>query len=88
MPNASLQEIELNPRCSGQAHSKGPRTGPGNKSIEYGCVFRILCTPSLIYPLSCTMPSLDRSFNSFCTAGTNGCLDFSLSWGTSGYSAS
>ena len=29
------------------------------------------------------MPSLDRSFNSFCAAGTNGHLDFSLSLGKS-----
>ena len=33
-PNASLQAIELNLRCSGQAHSKGPRTGPGNENME------------------------------------------------------
>ena len=50
--NASPQAIELNPRCSGQAHSKGPGTGPGNKNMEYGCAFEILCTPSIIRPLS------------------------------------
>ena len=34
-PNASLQAIELNPKCSGQAHFKGPKTGPGNENMEY-----------------------------------------------------
>ena len=52
-PNASLQTIELNPRCSGQAHFKGPRTDPGNDSMEYGHAFGILCAPSMIRPLSC-----------------------------------
>ena len=51
-PNASLQAIELNPRCFGQAHSKGPRTGPGNENMEYGCAFRILCTPFVTRSLS------------------------------------
>ena len=72
-PKASPQAIEPNSRCSGQAHSKGPRTVSGNKYMEYGCTFRILCAP-----LSrADAPSLDRSFNSFGAAGTNGCLDFS-----------
>ena len=52
MPNASPQAIELNPKCSGQAHSKGPRTGPGNENREYGCAFRMLCSPFIIRPLS------------------------------------
>ena len=51
-PNDSLQAIELNPRCSGQAHPKGPRTGPGNENMMYGCAFGILCAPSIIRPLS------------------------------------
>ena len=53
-PNISPQLIELNSRCSGQAHSKEPRTGPGNENMGYGCAFRILCAPSIICPLSCT----------------------------------
>ena len=32
-PNASPQAIKLNSRCSGQAHHKGPRTGPGNENM-------------------------------------------------------
>ena len=52
MLNASLQVIELNPRCSGQSYFKGPRTGPGNENMEYGCALRILCAPSIICPPS------------------------------------
>ena len=52
-PNASLQAIKLNLRCSGQAHSKAPKTGPGNENMVDGCAFRILCSPSIICPLSC-----------------------------------
>ena len=51
-PNASPQAIELNPRCSGQTHSKGSGNGPGNENMEYGCAFAILCAPSIIRPLS------------------------------------
>ena len=50
--NASPQAIELNPRCSVQAHFKGPRTDPGNENTAYGCAFRILCAPSIIPPLT------------------------------------
>ena len=42
MLNASPQAIKLSSRCSRQAHFKGPRTGPGNEIMEYGCAFRIL----------------------------------------------
>ena len=52
MLNASPQAIELNPRCSGQAHFKGPRTAPWNESMEYGCAFGILCSLSIIRPLN------------------------------------
>ena len=52
-PNASRQAIELYPRCSGKAHSKGPRTGPGNENMEHRCAFRMLRTTSMIPPLSC-----------------------------------
>ena len=51
-PNASPEAIELNPRCSGQAQSKGPRTGFGNENMEYGGAFEILCALSIIRPLS------------------------------------
>ena len=40
MPNANLQVIELNPRCSGQAYFKGPRTGPANENTVYECTFK------------------------------------------------
>ena len=50
--NAQVQVIELNPRCSRQAHFKKPRTDPRNKNMEYGCAFKILCTPSIICPLT------------------------------------
>ena len=55
-PHASPQAIELNPRCSGQAHSKGPRTGPGNENMEYGCAFGILCAPSMTFRPSSADP--------------------------------
>ena len=51
-PNASPQAIELNQRCSGQTHFKGPKTGAGNENMEYRCAFRILCASSMIRPLS------------------------------------
>ena len=38
-PNASPWAIEVNPRCSVQAHSKGLGTGPRNENTEYGCAF-------------------------------------------------
>ena len=53
-PNTSPQAIELKPRCSEQAYSKGPRSDPGNENMEYGCAFEILCAPSIIRPLSRT----------------------------------
>ena len=56
MPNASMQKIELDPRCPGQTHFKGPRTAPGNENMEYGCTFKTLCTPSIIHSLSHTDP--------------------------------
>ena len=51
-PNASPQAIELKPRCSGQAHFKGPSTGPRHENTEYECAFGVLCAPSIIRPLS------------------------------------
>ena len=51
-PNASPLAIELNSRCSGQAHSKGPSSSPGNEYTEYGCVFGVLRAPSIIRPLN------------------------------------
>ena len=51
-PDASPQGIELNPKCSEQAHSKRPRAGPGKENMECGCAFGILYAPSIIRPLS------------------------------------
>ena len=39
VPNASSQAIELNPRCSEQAHFNGLCTGPRYENTEYGCAF-------------------------------------------------
>ena len=52
IPNASLEAIELNPRCSGQVSSKGPRTSPGNENMGYECAFRIPRSPYIARPLS------------------------------------
>ena len=41
-PNASPQAIELNPRRSVQAHSKGLGAVSGNKNMEHGYAFGIL----------------------------------------------
>ena len=51
-PNASAQAIELNPKCSEQGHSMGPRTGPGIENMDYRCAFRIPSVPYMIRPLS------------------------------------
>ena len=52
MLDASPQAIDLNPRYSGQAHSKRSRTASGNKNMEYGCAFRVFRAPFIIRPLS------------------------------------
>ena len=52
MPHTSPQAIEFNTSCSGQAHSKGPSAGPGNKNTEYGCAFGVLHLPFIICPVS------------------------------------
>ena len=77
-PNAGPQAIELKPRCSEQAHSNWPRIGFENENMEYGRAFRIICAPSIICPLSRANAKINKSFNSFRIAGTNGRLDFSL----------
>ena len=51
-PDAGPQTIELNSKCFGQAHSNGPRTGPGNENVKYGCPFKILSALSVIRSLS------------------------------------
>ena len=33
MRDATAQVIELNPKCSGQAHSKGSRTGSEHENL-------------------------------------------------------
>ena len=40
-PNTSPQAVELNPCCSGQAHSNRPGTGPGDKSTKPGSIFTV-----------------------------------------------
>ena len=37
LSNTSLQAIELNPSCLGQAHSNRPRTGHEYENMEPGC---------------------------------------------------
>ena len=51
-PNSSPQAIEPNPSCSGQAHSKGPSTGPKNENTEYGCILEVIRALFMIRPLS------------------------------------
>ena len=48
-PNTSLQVIELNPSCLGQAHPNRPGTGPGYKNTELGCILAVLYFTSIIH---------------------------------------
>ena len=50
-PNTSLQEIELNPSCSGQAHFNRPGTGHGYESTRPEGIVTVLCAPSIINSL-------------------------------------
>ena len=43
MPNANLQVIELNPRCSGQAYFKGLELAPQMKTLSMNVLLRVLC---------------------------------------------
>ena len=49
--NTSPQAIELNPSCSGQAHSNRPGTGHVYESMGPGCILIVLHIPSIIRPL-------------------------------------
>ena len=49
--DTSLQAIELDPSCSGQAYSSRPGTGPGYRSTNPGCILTVLLVPSMIRPL-------------------------------------
>ena len=46
--NTTPQTIELDPSCSGQAHSNRLATGPGYENMNPGC---ILCAPFIIRSL-------------------------------------
>ena len=74
--NTSPQAVELNPSCLGQACPNRLGTGPGQKNTESGRIFIVLCIPFMVCPLKST----DAKSKRFCTAGTNGHLDFNLSW--------
>ena len=79
LPNTSPQAAELNPSCLGQAHPNRPGTGPGHKNMEPE-VFSQYSTFHLWFlHLEVQMPSPARLSKKFCAAGTNGCLDLSLS---------
>jgi len=45
------------------------------KCVEVRGIFLPFCIPLMIHPQSCSGIGLSRSFSSFSTAGTNGCLD-------------
>ena len=79
-PNTSLQAIELNLSCLGQAYSDMPAIGPGYKNMEPRSILTVLCVPFIVCPLRSMVPSLARLFKRFCTAGTNGHLELSLFW--------
>ena len=51
-PKSSPQTIELSPRCSEQARSKGPSNGPRNEDTEHECADGVLRAPHIIRPLS------------------------------------
>ena len=54
LSNCSLQVVELNSSCSGQAHSNKPGTGYGYESVGPGCTLTVLCISSVICPLRST----------------------------------
>ena len=76
LPNTSLQVVELNPSFSEQACPNRPGTGLGHKNPEPGRIFTVLRIPFIV----CLLKSTDDKSKRFCTAGTNGHLDFNLSW--------
>ena len=78
-PNASTQAIEFDPSCSGQTHSNRSCADPRN--VDTGADILLEYSVSHVKFVHCAarMPNSDKLCNSFCAAGTNGCLDFSLS---------
>ena len=55
LPNTSLQAVEFNPTCLGQAHFNRPGAGPGYKHKEHECVLTELQIPFIV----CTIRSVD-----------------------------
>ena len=52
LPNTSSQAIELDPSCSGQAHSNRlAGTAAGYENKEPGCILAVLHVSSIVRPL-------------------------------------
>ena len=74
----SLQEVELNPNCSGQAQHNRPGTGPGCENTKPGSLLTVLHV-SFMFESEVQMPSPASMFKRFHATGTNGHLDLNLS---------
>ena len=71
----SPQAIDLNPSCSGQAHSNRPGTGHGYESTEPECILTLLCIPYIICPLRSQILIPPRLITRFHADDTKGHLD-------------
>ena len=78
-PNTSPQVVELNPRYSGQTHANRTGTGPEYKNMEPGSILTVLCIPFMVCLLRSADAKSSKGVQTFCTAGTIGRLDLSLS---------
>ena len=61
-PNTSLQAVEFNSSCLGQAHSNRPGAGPRYKNTEHESIFTVLCITFMVCPSKVQMPNLARLF--------------------------
>ena len=74
LPKTNLHAIQLNPSCSGQAHSNRPGTGPEYENYNTPCCIYSLSTQKRRCQVQqgCLKDSMQLPLNGF--------LDFSLSW--------